>query len=111
MGESYASVWVPAFAVAHILAFGLFVYALEQISGAVTYLTWHLKYQLYLKRKFHGNFELAWVKTYPGAKQAKQQQTRLGDDQQSQPADGEIKEVCSARLCREISGLLSPHVP
>ena len=48
----------------------LMLYAMEQLSGALTYYSWLLKYKLYYKKKFQGNFKLAWYYTYPGAKEA-----------------------------------------
>lgn len=69
-GGSLNAVWIPAFAVAHAIGLALFIYALEQTSGLLTYVTWTIKYHLFYKKKFNGNFGLAWYYTYPGAKEA-----------------------------------------
>lgn len=67
---SINALWIPTIAVAHVLSVGLFLYALERIGGAVTYWTWSLKWRLYLKRKYKGDYKQAWYWTYPGAKEA-----------------------------------------
>ena len=67
---SYSTVWIPAFAVAHAVGIFLFLYAIQEISGALTYWWWLLKYTLVYKRKYNGDFKRAWYHTYPGAKTA-----------------------------------------
>lgn len=67
---SYSSVWVPALAVAHAAGTILFLYAIQQIGGALTYWCWLFKYLLIYKSRYKGDFKKAWYYTYPGAKKA-----------------------------------------
>jgi hypothetical protein len=67
---SYSSIWIPALAVAHLVGLALFLHAIQQINGALTYWGWWLKWVLIYKKKFKGDFKMAWYYTYPGAKEA-----------------------------------------
>ena len=72
---SINAVWIPTFAVAHVMAFCLFLYAIQRIGGVLTYWSWTVKYHLFYKKKFKGDYKIAWYYTYPGAKAAYDAQT------------------------------------
>ena len=67
---SHDSVWIPALAVAHVIGAVLFLNAIQQVGGALTFWVWKFKWWFIYKKKFKGDFKMAWYYTYPGAKEA-----------------------------------------
>lgn len=67
---SYGSLYITALTVSHIIGIGLFLYAIQQNNGALSYWWWLLKYSFVYKRRYKGDFKKAWYDTYPGAKKA-----------------------------------------